>query len=105
MPMTLTPLTQQLAYWPDGTIRVGGTRLLLDLVIRLHRAGVGVEAIAADFPSVTPAAIHYAVAYDLTHRAEIDAYLAEQAEKAETHRIACEDTWKSSQSARKLGTT
>jgi uncharacterized protein (DUF433 family) len=63
---------------PAGDWRVTGTRVSLDSVVHAYWQGRLPEAIVADFPSLTLELVHGALAYYLGHRAEVDAYLAEQ---------------------------
>lgn len=63
---------------PDGSWRVRGTRVSLDSIVHAYWQGRLPEAIVADFPSLTLEQVHGAIAYYLGHRAEVDAYLAEQ---------------------------
>ena len=65
-----------------GTIRVGGTRVTLDIVIHAFKAGADAEEIAEGFPTLSLADIYTVIGYYLRHREEIDAYLAEREEQA-----------------------
>lgn len=65
------PLTQ----WDDGSIRVGGTRLLLEIVINDYLRGRGAEEIARSYPPVSLAHIYGAIAYYLKHPTEVKGYL------------------------------
>ena len=62
----------------DGTIRVGGTRMTLDLIIAEHQAGASPEQIAADYDTLSLGDVYAAITYYLHHRAEIDAYLEQR---------------------------
>jgi uncharacterized protein (DUF433 family) len=66
----------------DGVIRVGGTRVTLDLVIAAYRAGATPEEISQDYSSVEPADVYAAIAYYLRHRAEVEEYLERRREQA-----------------------
>jgi uncharacterized protein (DUF433 family) len=61
----------------DGNLRVGATRVTLDVVLTHYRSGASVDEIAERFPVLTSADVHAALAYYLRHHDEIDAYLAE----------------------------
>jgi uncharacterized protein (DUF433 family) len=82
MTMTIEPMTVPLTVDPDGTIRVGGTRLILDLVIHQFQQGASPEQIVQAYDVVRLADVYAVIAYYLNHQAEIDAYLAEGEEKA-----------------------
>lgn len=75
--------------WDDGTIRIGGTRLLIDMVVDAHNQGVCPEEIYESFPSkyYTVADIYSVIAYYLSHKAAIDKHLADKD-------IAAEKIWK-----------
>ena len=62
----------------DGAIRVGGTRMTLDLVIVEHKAGATPEQIAADYDTLSLGDVYAAITYYLHHQAEVDAYLEQR---------------------------
>lgn len=67
-----------------GTIRVGNTRVTLELVIHAHEGGATAEEIARRFDTLEAADVHAVIAYFLRHRREVDDYLARrEAEAAE----------------------
>jgi uncharacterized protein (DUF433 family) len=61
-----------------GTVRIGASRVTLDVVIGAFRDGESPEAIAEDFDTVTLAEVYAAIGYYLRHRVEVDAYLAQR---------------------------
>jgi uncharacterized protein (DUF433 family) len=65
-----------------GVIRVGSTRVTLDAVIAAFAAGAIAEEIAQRYPTLDLGDIYAVIAYYLHHRAEVDAYLAEQRRQA-----------------------
>lgn len=62
----------------SGAIRVGNSRVLLELVVRAFQDGATPEAIAQRYPFAGLADVYAAVAYYLRHRGEVDRYLAER---------------------------
>ena len=66
-----------------GTIRVGNTRVLLELVIRAHQAGTTAEEIARRFETLDLADVHAVLAYYLRHRREVDEYLTRREAEAD----------------------
>ena len=60
---------------PDE-IRIGGTRVGIEVVIAAYLDGLAPETIALDYPSLTLEQIHAAITYYLHNREELDAYLA-----------------------------
>lgn len=73
----------------SGALRVGRSRVLLELVIRAFQDGATPEVIAQRYPSAALADIYAVIAYYLRHRADIEAYLIEREHKAQEvrHRI------------------
>lgn len=67
----------------DGVPRVGATRVRLASVVHHHQEGATPEQIHERLPSLALAEIYATIAYYLRHREDVDAYLAEEAAKAE----------------------
>ncbi len=63
---------------PSGALRIGESRVLLEIVIRAFEDGVPPEAIAHRYPTATLADIYAVIAYYLRHREEVEAYLEER---------------------------
>ena len=70
----------------SGAVRIGNTRVLLELVIRAFEDGATPEAIGQSYPSTTLADIYAVIAYSLRHRALVERYLAERERQAEALR-------------------
>jgi uncharacterized protein (DUF433 family) len=66
-----------------GALRVGHSRVLVDLVIRAFQDGATPEAIAQRYPTATLADIYAVIAYYLRHREDIEAYLEEREQRAQ----------------------
>lgn len=81
--MVITPVAIDVPLRTDehGKLRVGSTRVLLDLVIHAFWQGETAEGIVDSYPTLRLADVYAILAYYLTHRAEVDAYV-EQANKA-----------------------
>jgi len=79
----VTTLPAPLKAWEDGTIRVGSSRVLLDLVVHHFKQGATAEQIQHSFPSVTLRDIYGAIFYYLEHTEEVETYLASQMTQAE----------------------
>lgn len=67
----------------SGALRVGNSRVLLELVIHAFEDGATPETIAQQYPTTTLADIYSVIAYYLRHRDEVEAYLAERERQAE----------------------
>jgi uncharacterized protein (DUF433 family) len=68
---------------PDGTIRVGNTRVTLDVVINEYLNGYTAEEIATNFDMLKASEVHLVIGYYLAHRTEVDAYLQKREAEAE----------------------
>ena len=76
MSLTLTPQAPPLRVDQRDTIRVGNTRVTLEVLIHAFRDGATPEQIVQDFDSLTLADVYAVIAYYLQHRSEVDAYVA-----------------------------
>jgi uncharacterized protein (DUF433 family) len=61
-----------------GGIRVGGTRVLLELVIDAYRRGASPEEIALRFDALHVADVYTVIGHYLRHQGEIERYVAER---------------------------
>jgi len=66
-----------------GAIRVGQSRVTLDVLLQYWRLGMKPEDIARGLDTLTLADVHGALAYYYRHEAEIDQYLQWREEEAE----------------------
>jgi uncharacterized protein (DUF433 family) len=67
---------------------VTGTRVPLETVVRAFHHGATPEEIAQDFPTVTFAQVYAVLAFYLSHREEVDAYVAQRAAVSDAARAA-----------------
>jgi uncharacterized protein (DUF433 family) len=67
----------------DGALRVGGSRVLLELVLGAFRDGATPEAIVQRYPTLTLPDVYAVIAFYLRHRDDIEQYLAQRERKAE----------------------
>ncbi len=65
-----------------GALRVGESRVLLELVIDAFEQGAPPEEIVRLYPTATLADIYGVIAYYLRHREEVETYLAERERQA-----------------------
>ena len=77
------PQTVPLTRWDDGSIRVGRTRVLLDLVIRAFSHGRTPEEIVISYPTLSLSDVYAAITYYLKHQEQIDTYIAEREQETE----------------------
>lgn len=87
-----TPIVEQVPLRLDetGTLRVGDTRVLIDLVVSAHNAGETPQDIVDSFNTLHLADVHAVISYYLRHRDEVDAYIAEREARGEELRRAWE---------------
>jgi uncharacterized protein (DUF433 family) len=83
MELILQPEAPPLRWDSLGALRVGRSRVLVELVIHAFQDGATPEAIAQRYPTVTLADIYAVIAYYLRHREEIEAYLDAREQRAE----------------------
>ena len=76
------PPSLPLAAQPSGAIMITGTRVPLEAIVYAYRDGSCVEQIADDFPSVGVSAAYWVVAFYISRRAEIDAYVTAREQSA-----------------------
>lgn len=74
--------TIPLTYDADGALRVGGTRVTLDVIISAFLDGGTAEEIAQQYPSVSLADLYSVIGYYLSHSEEAEQYLAQRGQKA-----------------------
>ncbi len=82
MSLTLAPEAPPLVQMPDGTVRVGQSRLSLEQLVDAFRRGDPLPELVEQYHALTLADIHGAVGYWLRHPAEVDEYVARQDAKA-----------------------
>jgi uncharacterized protein (DUF433 family) len=66
-----------------GALRVGDTRVLLELVIRAFQDGATPEAIVQRYSTLALADVYAVITYYLRHRGEVEEYLVQREQKAE----------------------
>jgi uncharacterized protein (DUF433 family) len=81
----MTPLTTKPILHRDekGAIRIGESRVTLDVILEDYYAGHSPQTIAANYPSISLADVHEAIAYALRHPRDVKEYLERRKEEAE----------------------
>ena len=69
-----------------GAIRVGGSRVLLELVIHAFQDGASPESIVQRYDALSLSDVYSTIGYFLRHWESVEAYLKQREEKAETVR-------------------
>ena len=73
-----------------GVVRVGKTRITLDLIVDQYENGMTPEDMVRAYDSLVLADVHAVIAYYLRHRDEVRAYLKRRHEEAEGLRAKIE---------------
>lgn len=82
MSLSLTSETIPLRVDETGTVRVGNTRVTLDLVVEQYENGMTPEDLVRAYDTLDLADVHAVIAYYLRHRGEVQAYLERRDEEA-----------------------
>ncbi len=73
-----------------GVVRVGKSRVSLDLVVEQYENGMAPEDMVRAYDTLVLAEVHAVIAYYLGHRSEVQAYLKRREAEAETLRSKIE---------------
>jgi uncharacterized protein (DUF433 family) len=73
-----------------GAVRVGTSRINLDVVVEQYENGMTPEDMVRAYDTLVLADVHGVIAYYLRHREEVRAYLKHRSEEAESLRAAIE---------------
>ena len=80
-PLTIDPLPVQMDKY--GVLRVGETRVTLDVVVFAFQQGSTAEEIAHQYTSLDLADVYGAISYYLRHCAEVERYLEKREREGE----------------------
>lgn len=69
------PVDGPMVRWPDGTVRIGASRVHFWLIARCLLAGESEASVAADFPAVSLDEVNAVSCYLQAHMAEAAEYL------------------------------
>jgi uncharacterized protein (DUF433 family) len=75
----------------SGAIRIGNSRVLLELVIRAFQDGASPESIMQRYSTLSLSEIYSTISYYLRHEREIESYLEERDQLAESVRERLSD--------------
>ena len=78
--MDLAPATETVPLEPDahGVMRVGKTRVTLDILVAAFADGATAEEIVHQFPSLLLADVYSVLGYYLRHQIEVQEYLQQR---------------------------
>jgi uncharacterized protein (DUF433 family) len=74
----IAPQPVPLTRLPDGTLRVTGTRISLELIVESFLDGETAEGIVESFDSLKLADVYTVIGYYLNHTEEVKTYLRKQ---------------------------
>ena len=77
IPRLEIPLPEFVAADADGWVHFQGCRLGLSSIMRAYQDGYSPEMLASEYPALSLATIHKAIAFYLEHQAAVDRYLEE----------------------------
>ncbi|MBI3117540.1 MAG: DUF433 domain-containing protein [Candidatus Hydrogenedentes bacterium] len=83
MSLTVLPETPPLREETDGALRVGNTRVLLEMVIQAFEDGATPETIVQQYPTLSLPEVYAVIAYYLRHPEESAEYLGQRQQQAE----------------------
>ncbi len=75
----------------DGTLRIGDSRVLMELVVRAFQDGATPEAIVQRYDTLALADVYAVIAYFLRHQSEVENYLALREKQADRLQERIED--------------
>jgi uncharacterized protein (DUF433 family) len=75
-----------------GAVRVGKSRISLDLLVEQYENGMTPEGLVREYDTVPLADVHAVIAYYLRHEGEVRAYLKRRKEEADELRAKIETT-------------
>jgi uncharacterized protein (DUF433 family) len=83
MTLTLEPIALPLVTSAKGVVYVQETRIPIDVILYEYLGGATAEDIVQNYSSLKLSDVHAVLSYYLSHKQEVDAYLAEQEAFAE----------------------
>jgi uncharacterized protein (DUF433 family) len=81
---------------PSGTVYVGNTRVMLELVVEAYLTGANAEDIIGMFDTLDLGDVHTVLGYYLHHKAEVEGYMQERRRYADEVRAKIEAWQKAS---------
>ena len=82
--LQIQPIPLPLKLDKTGVVRVGGTRVTLDTVVRAFIRGATAEEIAQQYPSLSLPDIYATISYYLQNREDVEKYLEKRRKHAQS---------------------
>jgi len=84
--LDIQPIAPPFAADVNGVIKIGGSRVTLDTVVRAFLRGATAEEIVQQYPSISLADVYATISYYLHHRMEVEKYLEKRRNTAKAVR-------------------
>lgn len=82
MTLAVQPESPPLREDVSGAVRIGQSRVLLELVVNAFQDGATPEAVVQRYPTLALGDVYAVIAYYLRHRAEVDQYMIRREQQA-----------------------
>jgi uncharacterized protein (DUF433 family) len=83
MALSIAKETVPLSADAEGVLRVGNTRVTLDVLVACFADGATAEEIVQRYPTLQLADVYQVIGYYLRHPSEVQAYLRQRRDQAE----------------------
>lgn len=100
MKLTADPLP--LKRWADGSIRIVGTRMRLNVVITAYKQGRSPEQLTKSFPALSLPTAYAVIAYYLANREAVDGWLEQLDQETEEWVGQYEKRWPSDEARARI---
>lgn len=100
--LEIQPIVLPLAADANGVIKIAGSRVTFDTVVRAFIRGATAEEIARQYPSIALADVYATISYYLQNRVEVEAYLEKRRKFAKEARVKNEKRFNQNQIRIKL---
>jgi uncharacterized protein (DUF433 family) len=85
--LNIQPISPPLSSDKNGVVKVGGTRVTLDTVVRAFLRGATAEEIAQQYPTLILSDIYATISYYLQNSKEVDNYLEKRRKFAQSVKV------------------
>ncbi len=80
--LEIQPIASPFVADVNGVVKIGGSRVTLDTVVRAFLRGATAEEIAQQYPSISLADVYATISYYLQHRTEVESYIEKRGKNA-----------------------
>ena len=88
--LMIKPASTALRVDEGGAVRIGSSRVTLDLVVEQYENGMSPEDLVRAYDTLVLADVHEAIGYYLRHRDDVQAYLTRRKDEAKDLRAKIE---------------